>query len=416
MAQLSITLDKYLQGQTTRPAVETRIHRLDAPGRGGAKSLAIMIPAGPRWLSTGQSIDLAPGKYLVEAYLPNGDVATQMVTVREGANEPLHLRAGESPHEWLSWQTFNGYAPSRTPRKTDSTAQPIRMEIVTTNVKLPAALLDVWSGQSPAELPWQRPKGIPPRTDGRQQPEFDRQLNVTEYLYDSGQWNQGDDRCYGLVDHPSLGAPILMVMPMPWRQTAAGGSAEVDVLLESKAGDREWPVRVSLVVRDNIMSSVFGYLSSGDLPAAGRVTDTAINYLFEKVDNPIAAAGGAYILVRLPAGETNARPEWVPWLKNLRTWFSWLPDGAILDGWAHLQGIGRRPDIDKATAAFIEAVDRGLPFYSSGVKLLYEGLTRIKATIRGRPQPKKFAFAFEFARSLALRVDVSQPFTVVRLG
>jgi len=373
-----------------------------------------MIPAGFGFGFTGQSVDLAPGDYLVEAYLPNGEVVTQAVAVgRE--NVAIALRGSYSPHEWLSWQHFSGYMPSLRQRKSNFTTLPIHLEMVATNVSLAGPLLDVWRGKSPAELPWQRPPNTPPRTDGRQQPEFDPDLSVTEYLYDSGQWKEGE-RCYGLVHHLSARVPILMVMPMPWRQTAAGGSAEVDVLLEPKPDDREWPVRVSVVVRDNIMSSVFGYLSSGDLPAAGRVTDTAVNYLFEKVDNPIAAAGGAYVLVRLPAGETKVRPDWVPWLRNLRNWFPWLPDGSILDGWAHLQGIGRTPNVNKATAAFIEAVDRGLPFYSSGVKLLYEGLTRIDATLRDRQRPKRFAFAFDFARQLALRVDVSQPFTVIRLG
>jgi hypothetical protein len=415
MADIRINLDKYLDGQTTQPAVETRIHRLDPPKQQRGRPLAIMIPAGPKWSSTGKSVDLAPGKYLVEAYLPNGDVATQTVGVHEGANEPVHLRAGGSPHEWLSWQHFNGYTPSRTRRVASFAAQPIMMEMVTTakSAKLAEALLDVWRGKNAAELPW-KTLNIPPRPQAGW-PEHDASLNVTSYLYDSSMWKEGDP-CYGLVSHPPAGPPVLTVMPMPWRQTGSGGYAQVDVLIESKPEDREWPVRVSVVIRDNIMASVFGYLSSGDLPAAGRVTETALTYLYEKGENPLAAAGGAYILVRIPVEKGKSTPMWVPWLTNLRNWFPWLPDGAILDGWAHLQGIGRKPNFNEAAQAFIAAVDRGLPFYSSGVKLLYEGLTRVEATLEAKARPKGFAFAFEFARRLALRVDVSQTFTVVRLN
>jgi len=415
MADIRINLDKYLDGQTTQPAVETRIRRLDPPKRRKELPFAIMIPAGPKWSSTGKSVDLPPGRYLVEAYLPNGDVATQTVTVREGANEPINLRAGESPHEWLSWQHFNGYTPRRTQGVASFTTQPIRMEMVTTakSAKLAAELLDVWRGKSPAELPWKMLK-IPPRPQAGG-PEHDASLNVTSYLYDSSKW-KAEDRCYGLVTHPPAGPPVLSVMPMPWRQTGSGGYAQVDVLIETKPEDRERPVRVSVVIRDNIMASVFGYLSSGDLPAAGRVTETAVNYLYNKGENPLAAAGGAYILVRLPAKTTTETPVWVRWLTNLRNWFPWLPDGAILDGWAHLQGIGREPNFKEAAQAFIAAVDRGLPFYSAGVKLLYEGLTRVEATLEAKARPKGFAFAFEFARRLTLRVDVSQTFTVVRLS
>jgi hypothetical protein len=50
------------------------------------------------------------------------------------------------------------------------------------------------------------------------------------------------------------------------------------------------------------------------------------------------------------------------------------------------------------------------------VRLLFEGLTRVEATLKPRARPKGFSKAFEFARRMALRVDVRQPFTVVRLG
>lgn len=405
MAEVKISLDKYLEGQTTRPAVVTRIHRLDPPKIRGAhaiKPLALMIPAGNAW-STGQSIDLAPGQYLVEAYLPNGEVVTQTVDVQQGTVD-VHLRGTNSPHEWLSWQHFNGYTPSRTSGTTDAGAKPIPLELVAAPVSLPHLLLDLWHGGDPAAVPWQH-LNVPPRPDSHA-PMFDPALNVTSYLYDSAKWNQGD-RCYALTGN------LLAVMPVPWRQTAAGGNAEVDVMLEATPDDHEWPVRMSVVVRDNIMSSVFGYLSSGDLPAAGRVTDTAIHYLFEKVENPVAAAGGAYVLVRLP--REPKKPEWAPWLQNLRNWFPWLPDGAILDGWAHLQGIGRKADVKQALTAFLQAVDRGLPFYSSGVKLLYEGLSRIEATLNPKTRAERFDFAYDFARRLALRIDPGQPFTVVRL-
>lgn len=413
MAEVRINLDKYLEGQTTRPAVEARIRRIDQPARGDIKPYAIMIPAGSRSGFTEESFNLAPGNYLVEAYLPNGEVVTETVAVSGREDIAVELRGSYSPHEWLSWQHFNGYSPSRTAKR-DRTARPTRLTVVTADFNLAPWLLDVWAGETPAMLPLRPANDLAPRPDGRHQPEFDPALHVTQYLYDSQEWNEGD-RCYGLVEGRFVEVPVLAVMPMPWRQTAADGYANLDILLKVRRDDREWPVRASIVVRDNIMASVFGYLSSGDLPAARRVTDTAVNYLFEKVKNPIAAAGGAYILVRLPGAERGETPVWVPWLENLRNWFPWLPDGAILDGWAHLQGIGRTPDVAKATAAFIEAVFRGLPFYSSGVKLLYEGLTRINATLGDGPRSPDFEFAFEFVRRLALRVDVSQPFTVIRL-
>src|SRR5207249_3145375 len=136
--------------------------------------------------------------------------------------------------------------------------------------------------------------------------------------------------------------------------------------------------------------------------------------LEEKLVNAIAAAGAAYILVRSATG-SRKRPIWVPWLKNLRAWFSWLPDGAILDGWAHLNGIGREPDVNAARTAFVDAVDRGLPFYTAGVRMLFEGMTRVAASSPPDKKTDSFGAAYEIARRLALRIDVRQTFTVVRM-
>ena len=170
-----------------------------------------------------------------------------------------------------------------------------------------------------------------------------------------------------------------------------------------------------MVVRDNLMGSVFGYLGAGDLSAAAQVVETAVDLLYGKVQNPLAAAGGAYILECRSAISPKRRPTWVPWLQNLRNWFPWLPDGAILDGWAHLDGIGRPASPKLAATAFVEAVERGLPFYSAGVRLLFEGLTRVEATLEKADHPPGLPSAADFVRRLALRVDVRQPFTVIRL-
>src|SRR6185503_16387087 len=110
-------------------------------------------------------------------------------------------------------------------------------------------------------------------------PMFDEALGVTSYLFETTPWPP-DMRCYGQVSQPVVGPPLLAVLPLPWFQTMSGNTAKVDVLVESNIENREWPERVSVIVRDDVMASVFGYLSSGDLSAAARVTDTAVKYLY----------------------------------------------------------------------------------------------------------------------------------------
>ena len=419
MTQITVSVDKHLDGQSTRPSILARVYSLDLPTDAPSKPRSLMITAGragrPGPVS---SVDLPPGKYLFEAYLPNGDVATETVTVRDGTNAPVVLRATDSPHEWLSWQHLTGYSPAWTPSIKGGRSRPVALEVVTSAdppEALPKGLLAVWKGARAKTLRWKRVK-VPARTD-RPGPEVDSRLAVTAYLFGNGPWQYGS-RYYGLVGKPPAGPPLLAVLPLPWDQADFSGQALVDVIVDArdaKAERRQWPLRVSVVARDNIMASVLGYLSSGDLPAAGRVAETAVDLLYGKVQNPLAAAGGAYALVSLPV-DPQRPPAWVPWLQNLRNWFPWLPDGAILDGLAHLNGIGRKPDTAEAASAFVAGAQRGLPFYSAGVKHLFEGLTRVEATVPKAALPAGFADAFEFARRMALRVDVRQPFTVVQLG
>jgi hypothetical protein len=365
------------------------------------------------------SVELPAGKYLFEAYLPNGDVATRTATVKEGANEPVWLRGQDSPREWLSWQHLAGMAPVRAAGGgADAAAAPVRFEVVTGGSAgpLPAALLAVWKGAPAGSLGWVV-LDVPPRP-GSAVPMVDLGLGVSAYLYERGPWQDGN-RYYGLARPAGSDPPVLAVLPMPWHQADLSGDAPVDVTVTAEAargeGRREWPVRVSVVVRDNVLASVFGYLTAGDLPTANRIVESAVDLLYGKAQNALAAAGGAYVLVRSPL-DPRRPPMWVPWLSNLRRWFPWLPDGAILDGWAHLRGIARPPDAEQAATAFVEALQRGLPFYSAGVRLLFEGFTRVEATVKADRRPPGFGQAFEIARRLALRVDVRQPFTVVRLG
>ena len=418
MPQVMVGLDKWLEGKTTRPVIVTRIHQLDLPDKTPTRPRTMMIPAG--W-NSGVSVDLPVGKYQFEAYLPNGDVATVTATIHDGANAPVVLRGTDSPHEWLSWQHLAGVFPTWAAVGLDAISRPVPMDVVTgadPPTQLPKTLLAVWKGAPVETLHW-TPLNLPPQSS-REQAMVDEHSGVTAYLYDQGPWQEGE-RYYGLVRNAPAGTALLAVLPMPWRQADWTGPGLVDVVVDARdaraKGHRQWPVRISVVVRDNVMASVFGYLASGDLPASALVAETAVDLLYGKMENPLAAAGGAYVLVRTPIHQDHQGPPpvWVRWLQNLRTRFPWLPDGAILDGWAHLNGIGRPPNVKEAAAAFVSAVDRGLPFYSAGVRFLFEGLTRVDATVDAA-RPTGFAQAFEFARRLALRVDVSQPFTVVRLG
>jgi hypothetical protein len=82
----------------------------------------------------------------------------------------------------------------------------------------------------------------------------------------------------------------------------------------------------------------------------------------------VAAAIGGYCRLRAARFE-----ELHNWTKNLDESFDWLPDGAVIHAWHRLQG--ESPDLRSARARLLEAERRGLPLFTSGLRLLFDGLS-----------------------------------------
>jgi hypothetical protein len=80
--------------------------------------------------------------------------------------------------------------------------------------------------------------------------------------------------------------------------------------------------------------------------------------LRDKMGDPIAAAVGAYSLLRV-----GALDRLHDWTSFLRGHFDWLPDGSAICG-EHLARLGRH---EEALAAFLEVPQRGLPVFADGV-------------------------------------------------
>ena len=88
--------------------------------------------------------------------------------------------------------------------------------------------------------------------------------------------------------------------------------------------------------------------------------------LREKMADPIAAAVGAYSILRI--GDLARLHDWTA---HLRERFAWLPDGAAIHG-EHLARMGRH---EAALDAFAQVPMRGLPFLSDG---LFYAVERLK--------------------------------------
>lgn len=145
------------------------------------------------------------------------------------------------------------------------------------------------------------------------------------------------------------------------------------------------------------------FLAAGQARSGAEVisAETASGMLAGKVQDPIGAALGGYLLLRL--GKLEPMRGWV---ENLANWFPWLPDGAVISG----ELAAQEGEPDRALARFLELEERGLPLLTEGFSL---ALHRLRRYARKRVLPAaantKARDLLERLRSWSPFVDLSAP-------
>jgi hypothetical protein len=231
------------------------------------------------------------------------------------------------------------------------------------------------------------------------------------------------ERSYAIIQKTGQ---MLCVLPYPWRN-ANGKEALVELLvgpdqrleMDQATIGPVAPWSVSTLARDEKVAPVLSYFAAGDDSAAVFLAAMGQDLLFEKMTNPFAASAGAYVLVDQwlrERGAGSGEAKWLQWIDNLARWFPWLPDGEILRGWIALAGHASAPAIESARGAFVEAENRGIPFFTAGVRHLADGLARIanQDKVDGR-KDQAVVDALARIRRVASSTDPRFPFTTIRL-
>lgn len=428
MSSVRLRVEKFLEGETVENGALIEIRAVDPDGR-SRRVEKVPVPVGQSGLS--RPVDLSPGRYELTAHMPSGELLTETVDLPEQPGYTDIVLTGEpSPHEWFSWQHLFGNVPGRRDfasvvsrafesQVTFGPSEAIGALAAKLWLVPPAPVDPVWSRLDPwlAQLgpgkPFDPAQVFPPGAEERDVPLL-RDPPYAIARLERGVLDVGDRRAYLLVRQGP--EAILCPMPYPWQQSDGGGEAlvEATIALDEEEG---WSVRPG--VRDRYVGSVLSYFSSGDAASARELIRPARELLFEKVANPIAAAGGGYVLVDewiRDSSQSGSDSRWHSWIDNLGNWFPWLPDGAILRGWLALRRRDQPPDLKKARAALLEAEHRGIPFYAAGVRRLSDGLMLLANEARrsGGPDPE-IDEAVARVRRLAWQVDPRQVFTCVRL-
>jgi hypothetical protein len=411
-------------------------------------------------------LDVEPGLWSVELVLPSGELLNEQVRLEEGGAAPVHFTMGNPPHEGLAWQFAEGSLPERELYEVAAygagsaiagaravarnRAVPFRTtENLRKALGSPVVVTDSFARPSVFTTKRNRSQVTVLRYFRDREPEgadaaakFRRSLGlwkalvaglrlerpilemaglrkdeVLSFVPGPGDpwhdvWRLGPDgeattRRFAMV--ATNNSVELVSLPLPWypnAETVDGALLEL-VIDKGEVAERS---RSSVTLRDQRFFGLLSYLKSGSLALAATVAQRGaeednllVDILQEKRRSPLAAAAAGYAL--LGSIDLKEPQRWYPWLANLSEWFPWMPDGAILHGrWLTRSG----QDSDGAARrAFLRAFRRGLPFYSLGLNWLLEGLRQY--------EDGECVEAARVVRQVALRCDVDQVFTVLRL-
>lgn len=421
-----------------------------------------------------KEVDLAAGDYLVRLYLPSGDVETEHVRLTPGEMRDVtfHLRA--SPREWLSSAMNVGVVQTLPRRKEagelkamlgEATSVPVVFDTlvqratvsveratddllrITGNDKVEQAKAWRWVHRIDPLRPWPKSERMEPLDlvrwwTGQHESEPSA---LTVAVHDSHNaifvqrtsppiamtWRE---RPFVAIRDP-VGCHFYAVLPERWLRQAfdeprwAEASILLTVVVESAMSPHDdfiTPVRwrCSPQVDDVEAMSLLGFLYSGRSRAGRTLLRRAHRWLFGKRVNPVAAAAGAYMLLSFAdeASETFD-PSWRHWIRNLYEWFPAVPDGAIaMAQMAMLYGetsVNDKPNLERIRKYALEAVQRGVPYLSFGIRILTEVLVVLVGDDRTNKRTGKAVEQTKLALQLVRRLGrIAQPgefFTVLRL-
>jgi hypothetical protein len=309
-------------------------------------------------------VDLPLGAYTLRAYLPSGETLSASCTLTPDTPPGAVVRIeppDPTPHEWLEW----GYVLQDI--QVHDAARLRSFGAATTWVRLWRRGARAAPAAAGANAGW-APRPWPGET-------WKREKNLFE------------------CGIPGSALPQILQIggaDVPWTLVALPCGPGVHRLrLLVRLADRPAPgrdaVQVAVATENRTGEALLGYLSSGATHLAAVVGDELANraaetHLEAKLGDPTAAAIGAYYLLRV--GDLARLHDWA---NNLANWIPWLPDGAVIHAWQLLRQ--PQPDATQARQRLLQAVERGLPIYTEGLRLLYDGLQLFDADAEGRDEP-----------------------------
>lgn len=432
--RVTVRIDKYLDGDTVRLGVPVRFRPIIAGPNGRearrtdrSREIVTVIAPVTAQQDFGASAYLAAGDYEVEAILPSGEQLSDELSVTDNAQDPekatrVVLRGESSPNEWRSWGHYAGSAlvstGSANLELAKATLRPSTQLEVSVGSYVLAPGLDRFDPSSwdswfaYLEKRFRRgPDDAPTLALGGNESElsFDTEggyggtpLRV-KFVVENHHSSRADlheigtKRTYAAIS--GLAGTRLIALPWPWGEEAHYNGSMPFELLAAEDTDQ---LRCEFVHKDERWAGLLAYLNRGRVDLASEILNSATDALFGKFQNPLAAAVGGYLL--LSSNRRKRDEKWPDWLDNLSRRFPNLPDGPILRArWLLAQN--SKENLQEAHDLLVQSVERGLPYFTTGVVWLIEALEQTSISCVACVD------ILRRVRGVARSMDLSQAFT-----
>lgn len=320
--------------------------------------------------------DLESGRYLARCRLPSGRILRRRCDLPDDeAQSTVVFKPGaDSPHEGMEWTFIS--SDSSVLEKPRLRARQLR-----------TIWLCLWKREPDGQwktVPW------PAQHATRHNHHVQYEFNFTA--------EEQREQYYLQIGGPTV-AQRFVALP----------AGEIHVLVSpvEEPGREEDPVKVTVSTANQHAETLLGYLSRGAWEDASVVSQAVLaeELLYSKRSDPIAAAVGGYYLLR-----TGDLDRLHTWTENLANWTPWLPDGAVIRAW-HLL-LESDDNVPEARNWFVEAVRRGVPVFTEGLRLLYDGLKQLDEEAEGNDGEVREAL-FKTKKYAAV-VDWYEPKTTFR--
>lgn len=332
-----------------------------------------------------ERIDVEPGRYIALARLPNGDTLSAEVAVEQLQETRVELGSTSSSRASLSspellWGTDS--------HRGEAGAPPVHVSVSPMAVAMHGLRAYVRGAGLASYVPTQ--VAIEPSI-----------RSVDDCVCVSYDDHQPVDLVH--IDVPGR-APVNIVLPRASTANEVLGRGVEIVLSPAIDGT----VDATAHLRHQIADAMLQYSGNALLAEAQTVSDgqamRAEELLRGKTADPLAAAAGAYVLLRL--GELSRLHDWT---LNLYNWFPWLPDGAAIHG-EYLAREGRH---EEAVDCMLQLASRGLPMFSDGLAYAARRLQAYTATGTG---PLQASLLLEELVPFSLAADFRRAFTTYAGG